>query len=62
LKADLKENQDTLETWRGLQPKYDTYQRLVKAEIPKLEAEIKSLTTKLAEASKGVDQVCCPLM
>jgi len=45
-----------------LQPKYDTYQRLVKAEIPKLEAEIKSLTTKLAEASKGVDQVCCPLM
>ncbi len=37
-------------------PTYDTFRRLEKTEIPKLEMEIKSINAKLAEANKGVDQ------
>jgi len=62
LKADLKNNQEYLETLRVLQPTYDTYQRLAKTEIPKLEADIKSLASKLAEASQDIDQVGCPFI
>jgi len=46
-----------LETLRALLPTYDTYQRIEKTEIPKLDTDIKSLTAKLTEISKGMEQV-----
>ena len=36
---------------------YDTYQRIDKNELPKLEKDIKTLSAKLTETSKGVDKV-----
>jgi hypothetical protein len=43
---------------KALMSTYDNYVRLENTEIPKIEAEMKSLASKLAEANKGVDQVC----
>ena len=36
---------------------YDDYVRLEKIEIPKLEAEMTSAASKLADANRGIDQV-----
>jgi len=62
LEEDLKENENELVHLKALQSTYDTYVRLVKHEIPKLEVEMKTAEAKLAEANKGIDQVhpLCP--
>ena len=55
MKEDLKSAEEELATAKSLTSFYDSYLRLETSEIPKLEKEIKSVTTKLSEANKGVD-------
>jgi hypothetical protein len=46
-----------LTTAKSLQPIYDTYVRLNTIEIPKLEAEMKTLQAKLSTGRKTMEQV-----
>jgi len=55
MKEDLKSAEEELATAKSVTSFYDSYLRLETSEIPKLEKEIKSVTTKLSEANKGVD-------
>jgi DNA repair protein RAD50 len=55
MKEDLKSAEEELVTAKSVTSFYDSYLRLETSEIPKLEKEIKSVTTKLSEANKGVD-------
>lgn len=56
MKDELKTAEEELAVAKATTPAYDTYRRLEEIEIPKLEKEIKSITAKLAEGNKGVDQ------
>lgn len=60
MELDLKNDEEQLVQLKALQLTYDTYVRLVKHEIPKFEAEMKAAEARLAEANKGIDQVCAP--
>jgi len=54
---ELKEAEDSLALAKAAMPSYDTYLRLDKSEIPKLEAERKTIQAKLTETTQYLDQV-----
>ena len=56
MKEDLKGFEEDLAAAKAVTPAYDTYRRLQNSEIPRLEKEINSITVKLAEGNKGLDQ------
>jgi hypothetical protein len=57
----LEAVQQESELAKSALPAYDAYRRLDSIEIPKLEKEIESLTSKLEIANKELEQVSLPL-
>jgi DNA repair protein RAD50 len=55
MKQELKSVEEELATAKAAAPSYDTYLRLEKTEIPKLEKEIKLITAKLSSSTTDID-------